>query len=214
MTRCKKRMSSSAPPLRNSERVSTGGPGRRRTYLTLPGLLATALAVRGAAPEPPQPDPASTLCAVEEKAYFSCVLGGSGKMVSLCGSADLHGDDAHLRYRFGRKGAIELEAPPPPAASSFSFFRAGGYTRARVMQWSIGFQRGHYHYELFDSRDGEVDPPFRESGIRVRQDEGNGKVASKVSTLRCTQPAFSLLGELRPLLKCDDALTFGGCKPE
>jgi hypothetical protein len=59
---------------------------------------------------------------VEEKAYFSCVLGGSGKMVSLCGSADLHGGDAHLRYRFGRKGAIELEAPrsQPPARSRSS----------------------------------------------------------------------------------------------
>ena len=209
MTRCKQPTSSSVPRPRNRER--NGAPAPRRRGAAVSGFLVVALAVRAAAPEPPQPDPAGTLCGAHDKIYFNCTLSGSGKVVSLCGSADLRADGASLQYRFGRKELLELEAPPL-TASPLSFFRAGGYARAQVTQWSIGFKRGRYHYELFDSRDGDLNPPSRESGIRVRRDAADGGAAGKATTLHCAQPAFSLLGQLHPLLKCDDALTFGGCK--
>lgn len=53
-----------------------------------------------------------SLCKRDEVAIFSCNLGS--KVVSLCASPDLAEAAGTMSYRFGKKGAIELEYPAAP----------------------------------------------------------------------------------------------------
>jgi hypothetical protein len=206
-------MNSSAPRRKNDS-ATARRVVRVHWRLAFGVLISAAAMANAAAPEPTPPLPENTLCAADEKAYFNCALHRNGKLVSLCGSPDLHSADTHLRYRFGRKDAIELEAPDAALGNSMAFFRSGGYSRSKVTQWSVGFSRDHYRYELFDNRDSEAQPAVSESGVRVIRDDGVGHAVGKVTTFRCAQRAFSQLSKLHSVLKCDEQLTFGGCKPE
>jgi hypothetical protein len=113
---------------------------------------------------------AQTHCSKNEVEYFTCKIGGSQKVISVCGSAFRDStyataeivDDAWLQYRFGKPGNLELVYPEkhPPLLGHFSaeFILAND---SRL--YALKFKRGSYNYEILYS------PGFR--GVTV---EGRG----------------------------------------
>jgi hypothetical protein len=122
--------------------------------LSLAALLSSAHA------EPP------TLCAPAEKVRFSCAA-DSGKIISLCGQGPA------LAYRFGRKGAVELEYAGP-----YVWYREN---HARSASFNVEFTVGGHVYTVFDqdTLGTELD---HGSGVSVRKD---GK---HLATVSCTGP--------------------------
>ncbi len=80
--------------------------------MTMVGFLALAQYANAADRRP-------SLCKRDEVAIFSCNLGS--KVVSLCASRDIAEAAGTMSYRFGRKGAIELEYPAPPMHPRMAF---------------------------------------------------------------------------------------------
>lgn len=150
---------------------------------------------------------AQSLCKSEESVYFSCQLRKSRKQVSLCGSSDLSLPNAFLTYRFGTPTLIELSVPDDPKGS-LGYFGFGAYVRARVTKWAVGFHRQGFWYTLFDDYDGESAPPVVNRGVKIQ----SAAAGAKPRVLDCGAAATSKLGTLGSVIKCDENLTFGGCK--
>ena len=125
------------------------------------------------------------LCSSDEVAYFSCVIKGSGKIASLCGSHQIGPDGSYLQYRFGKAPTPEMQFPADKK-NSVRQFRYEHYFRAQVDRTSIFFSNNGYEYEVFSDQEGDVKPPTLERGVRVTAPGANGKE----STLLCG-PQFS-----------------------
>ncbi|MDE1947317.1 MAG: hypothetical protein KGL43_01120 [Burkholderiales bacterium] len=194
-------MKSSAP--------SKSSPGR-----LLAGLALVAMSCQAAAPDPRQPPASRSLCAAQEQAYFSCTLRETGKLVSLCAVEEADGSASRMVYRYGRRGKVELEAPPAEDRSRNDYFRASAYTRAQITRWSVSFRRDGYRYELFDDYDGEGQSPRTDRGLRIWLPIRSADGQPRIETLRCMQPDFSRLSRLQSQLPCDEAASLGGCKPK
>jgi hypothetical protein len=82
-------------------------------------------------------------CRPDETTYFSCVVKGSARVVSVCGGKDW------LQYRFGKPGAIELEFPQERNASLNQFQGASRIHRADgiAAQWLM-FARDGTEYSV------------------------------------------------------------------
>lgn len=91
---------------------------------------------------------ADSLCLTGEQAVFSCPVGR--KLVSLCASPDLTPTTGTLHYRFGRKGAVELDYPRQ-AGHPRQFFSAS------VLSYSDGggdylrFSSGEFEYVIYSA---------------------------------------------------------------
>ncbi len=85
-----------------------------------------------------------SLCKRSEVAIFSCRVGS--KIVSLCASPDLSETTGTMGYRFGRKGAIELEHPAT-SAHPRTAFRAGVDPSERGD--FVRFSKGDHTYTVY-----------------------------------------------------------------
>ena len=119
-----------------------------------------------------------SLCEGTEKVVFSCTVGKSAKIVSLCSSKELTRDRGYLQYRFGVPGKIELEFPKQREQTQ-SAFKYSHYFRAQFDQSEISFTSDGYQYAIFDDYNGELKPAKQDQGIRITSPAG------KETTLNC-----------------------------
>lgn len=156
--------------------------------------LAPALTLAGEAPVE-----RATLCRAEEQIIFSCPVARTSKLVSLCGSQSLDNRRGYLQYRFGAApGAIELQFPRERANTQLAF-RYAHYFRAQVDRTEVTFDNNSYRYVIFDYSEGDVKPPIREAGVRVRQ-LGN---LAKEQEIACARAPLSKLGILENVITRD-----------
>ena len=143
------------------------------------------------------------LCLRDEQVIFGCVLRGSGKYVSLCGSKKLTHEQGYLQYRFGLPGAIELEFPKHKDHTQKQF-KYDHYFRARTDRTEISFTNGGYTYIIFDDYEGELttngevktdatQPDYYEAGVTIEH-------SGKEITMRCVGQAKSGNADLDEIL--------------
>lgn len=120
-------------------------------------------------------DTAPSHCGAGETVYFNAAVEGSPKIVSLCGSADLEGDDAWLQYRFGEAGKIELRYPAENADFR-SAFTVRRYTRPRTTYLKFDFSNDGYTYAILEGYEADENPAST-AFLRVRRDSDDEDVA-------------------------------------
>ena len=130
-----------------------------------------------------------SLCESTEKIVFSCTVGKTAKLVSLCSSQELTKDRGYLQYRFGTPGKIELEFPNQREQTQ-SAFKYSHYFRAQIDRTEISFASGGYQYAIFDDYNGEQKPAQHEQGIQITPPIGN------VINLNCRGKAKAQYGDL------------------
>jgi hypothetical protein len=127
-----------------------------RCEVRLLRLLLLAVAFAGSAQLQAIAGEQATLCDTPENAFFNCILRASGKVVSLCGSADRA--KPWLQYRMGRPGqTLELVVPSrldDPEMRSVFFYDLPSATRdGSYWQVGIWFRHADAYYELLTSQD-------------------------------------------------------------
>lgn len=85
-----------------------------------------------------------SLCNPSHVAIFSCNVGS--KVISLCASPDLTEATGTMSYRFGRKGAIELEHPAAPAHPRTAF--SAGMDSSERGDF-VRFSTGDFTYTIY-----------------------------------------------------------------
>ena len=158
---------------------------RQRTILVagVTFCIAAVAVVSGSQMQP------GSLCESTEKTVFSCTVGKTSKIVSLCSSKELTKDKGYLQYRFGLPGKIELEFPKQREQTQ-SAFKYSHYFRAQFDQTEISFTTNEYEYAIFDDYNGEQKPAQRDQGIRITSPGG------KETTLNCRGKAKAQYGDL------------------
>jgi hypothetical protein len=141
----------------------------------------------------------NTLCRAEEQNFFTCIVTGSAKVISLCGSKSLDARRGYLQYRFGKPGAVELQYPRD-RANTQRVFRYAHYIRAQVDRAEITFDNEGYSYVIFDYYEGDIKPSVRESGVRIRRHGPN----TKETELTCDGKPTSKLGSLESIVPRDN----------
>jgi hypothetical protein len=151
--------------------------------------------------------PNVSLCNTNEKIIFNCNIKNSANILSVCASQNLSKDSGYIQYRFGRKGAIELEYPAEKEMSRSSFLFAR-YTRFQVSKLTLRFSNNKVNYTIFDNYDAESRPYVKEKGIEI----SGQRMENKNIKLFCDQDALSNLEDLEDIVPCDENLSLGGCK--
>jgi hypothetical protein len=171
-------------------------------------LLALAMIIVTSSSPLIQAGVAATLCQQDEQVFFHCSVQGGRKMVSLCGSSQLTATEGYLQYRFGSAKNVELEFPRQRAESQKQFQYAH-YLRYQVDRTEVSFKRAGYTYTLFDSYEGDIQPPRRRRGIQI--DASDTKKKSAI--LQCRGTGTSKLQTLDTVVPCDkeNPLNLGSC---
>ncbi|WP_306225761.1 hypothetical protein [Bosea beijingensis] len=140
--------------------------------MTMVGFLTLAQHANAADRRP-------SLCKRDEVAIFSCSLGR--KVVSLCASPDLTETAGTMSYRFGRKGAIELEYPAAPVHPRTAF--TAGIDSAERGDF-VRFSKGEFTYTLYAL-----------VGLRERREEDGLSIARGAKVVRNLKCADFAMGE-------------------
>jgi hypothetical protein len=146
-------------------------------------------------------------CSTDEVVVFSCAIGKSGKVVSMCASPGLTSKSGTLYYRFGASSKIELEYPSKPNGAAKNFGYAH-YSRYQTERYEVTFSIGRYNYTIFDYYE-ENENQKDSRGVRVATEWGH----SKETILSCKGQGTSKLSQLEGKVSCDaeNALTLGQC---
>lgn len=118
---------------------------RQSMALPLRLLLASMLCVSGLAIATPP-----THCTRGEITYFSCPIGSSGKVVSICGNRltnEGFNQPARLQYRFGRLDGPELVFPTQ-IKGSVSRFRGEHHQGQTMNSSTVVFRSGTTEYSV------------------------------------------------------------------
>lgn len=142
----------------------------------------------------------ASLCNRDETSLFSCVVRGSGKLLSICGSKRLDAGQGYVQYRFGRAGKVDLEFPKE-RQNTQSAFRYTRYTRPLVTYLALRFETNGYLYSVHQNYNGEERPPVNESSVSVTP--LGGKAARSIE-LRCRRPAQGSLMSLEDIVRRSD----------
>ncbi|MBN1474671.1 MAG: hypothetical protein JW914_08655 [Syntrophaceae bacterium] len=120
-------------------------------------------------------------CTPDETVYFSCSI--KSKVVSLCGSSNLSGDDGYLVYRFGYPGkTLELVYPQDKMkpAEVFALY-SSSYAKGSTTQ--ISFENKRYTYTLYHEQNvWDVNG----SGVAIEKD---GK---RIAHLKCDEKSVKV----------------------
>ena len=163
-------------------------------FRVLPALLVVACCTAGA----------DTLCGAGEQVAFSCRIGKSRKIVSLCASPALTRDTGSLTYRFGLPGRVELQFPRGHAEGAARQFRYAHYFRAQIDRTEVSFFLGSVKYTIFSYYEAGEAPPMLE-GVRVSQPGRNTEFV-------CSGSAVVDFSMLEQSLLCDGENALGSCK--
>jgi hypothetical protein len=145
----------------------------------------------------------NSLCRRGEKIIFSCQVRGAGrqatgKIASLCASANLTRDQGYLQYRFGLPRKIELEFPRSKTGTQ-QLFQYSHYMRFQVDLTEVNFSIDDYDYQIFDTYKGEERPAISEQGVSLTR---HG--SSNTTSFKCRSKAVADYGELDEILKTDE----------
>jgi len=165
---------------------------RQRSILVAGAMVCIVAVTAASGPNALQLQRGS-LCESGEKIVFSCTVGKTAKIVSLCSSTELTKDRGYLQYRFGLPGKIELEFPKQREQTQ-SAFKYSHYFRAQFDQTKISFTTNEYEYAIFDDYNGEEKPAQHDQGIKIRP-----PIGSEV-TLTCHGKAKAQYGDLAGVL--------------
>lgn len=165
--------------------------GRPNLYLLVALLGASNMALAAKAPLN------ASLCAADERVYFSCQTGKGSKRIALCGQVKGAADGARgfLQYRFGTREHPEMIYPGSRDESLEKFTYGGAYQKlGRMESKEIRFHNGSFDYTVYKMSyplgDAESDGYAHEAGVRVAKD---GK---EVATVKCGGEPQEALGEL------------------
>ncbi|HYD43709.1 MAG TPA: hypothetical protein VEA79_00435 [Phenylobacterium sp.] len=93
----------------------------------------------------------ATQCDINENVAWSCKAGG--KVISVCASDPVSGDEGYIQYRIGRPPRTELVYParkvPPRGKFAFRLTPQGDV--------ALSFSNGGYDYEVYDILRSEED---------------------------------------------------------
>jgi hypothetical protein len=149
-------------------------------------LLFFLLALGGATAAQAQVNAAAqSHCSADETPLFTCQIGP--KIASVCGSKDLNAANAYVQYRFGKKDAVELEAPPKATDKPAPV----GHMHAMCTSCTgdyLRFSSGGTRYYVFSAsmKDPKTGASNERAGVVVME---NGQVTD---TKLCTSPATDL----------------------
>jgi len=144
----------------------------KQRSILVAAVMACIVAVTVASGPSPLQLQRGSLCESTEKIVFSCTVGKTAKVVSLCSSTALTKDRGYMQYRFGLPGKIELEFPKQREQTQ-SAFKYSHYFRAQFDQTEISFTTNEYEYAIFDDYNGEQKPAQRDQGIKIRPPIGS-----------------------------------------
>jgi hypothetical protein len=141
---------------------------------------------------------AESLCAADERVYFSCQAGKGPKRIALCGQVKgLAGRGVHgfLQYRFGTREHLEMVYPSSRDDSLEKFKYGGAYQKmGRMESKEISFHSGSFDYTVYTESyplgDAESDGYADEAGVRV------AKGGKEVATVKCGGKLQQDLGDL------------------
>jgi hypothetical protein len=139
----------------------------------------------------------ASLCAADERVYFSCQVGKGSKRIALCGQVKGAADGVRgfLQYRFGTREHTEMIYPSSRDESLDKFTYGGAYQKlGRMESKEVSFHSGSFDYTVYTSSyplgDAESDGYARDAGVRVVRD---GK---EVATVKCGGEPQESLGDL------------------
>lgn len=149
-------------------------------------------------------DAAESLCAKNEKAFFSCMT-KKRKLASVCGSSDLSKTGGYLVYRFGTSEKVELEFPKSKEGSAAKFLFSE-YTRSMLSIRHLRFVNDGTKYSIDYSYDGEdkTTSPIKHE-ISVTPKGSNSAIL-----LVCKEAVIDELYKLEEFTPCDPE-SFSGC---
>jgi len=144
----------------------------------------------------------SSLCADNEKTYFSCSAGPERKLASLCGSKSLQRPNSYLQYRFGTQKKLELVFPDDKKNSlvKFDYYH---YFRFQTDRTYISFINKGTSYTIFTDYDGESGTPTQQSGVTVAK--------SKKVRFVCKGKVTNSLSSLEGAIPCDKSDPLNSC---
>lgn len=126
---------------------------------------------------------ADSLCSSQETTEFNCSTGK--KIISVCASKDLSTLKGYMQYRFGAKGAQEIQVPavknhPNPLVNSgiLSFQGGGGFY--------LRFLKGDFRYVVYTATGQSWG---KKAGVAV---EEGGKL---IANIKCQGYAQSNIGQ-------------------
>jgi hypothetical protein len=104
--------------------------GRCSLYLLVALLGANGMALAAKTPLN------ASLCAADERVYFSCQAGKGSKRIALCGQVKGAADGVHgfLQYRFGTREHTEMIYPSSRDESLDKFTYGGAYQKLGRME--------------------------------------------------------------------------------
>ncbi len=149
------------------------------------------------------PFPFGTHCKSNELTVFGCEI-GEKKIVSVCISADA--SKPSIAYRFGPRGAPELEFPSDPSTSldAFSYYwylRPFGCENEGLDENTLTFSRGTYQYSVYTRYVACAEETT--SGIVVELLDGQH--LQEIADMKCTRTSGSLLPfRFNPIVYCPD----------
>jgi hypothetical protein len=139
----------------------------------------------------------ASLCAADERVYFSCQAGKGPKRIALCGQVKGGADGVRgfLQYRFGTREHPEMVYPSSRDESLEKFTFGGAYQKlGRMESKEISFHSGSFGYTVYTESyplgDAESDGYAHGAGVRV------AKGGKDVATVKCGDEPQEDLGEL------------------
>jgi len=148
--------------------------------------LLTALLGAGSAALAAKMPLNASLCAADERVYFSCQAGKGPKRIALCGqvTGGAGGEHDFLQYRFGTREHLEMVYPSSREDSVDKFTFGGAYQKmGRMESKEISFHSGSYDYTVYTMSyplgDAESDGYAHDSGVRV------ARAGKDVATVKC-----------------------------
>lgn len=139
-------------------------------------MIVSLLAVLAFA-GPPQRNPSNHCLGGVETVLFHCAL-KNGKWLDICAD-NQSATPTHVQYRFGAKGAIELQKPDI-SADNLSAWTFAESALPRGMQRTASFVNEGHTYEVFVTEAG----PDTQAGLTVRKGD------SVIATLTCADQTF------------------------
>ncbi len=130
-------------------------------------------------------------CASAEQVIYSCQLGDSGQLVSICTSMDFAADAGYLQFRLGPPGVVEFEFPES-RENTQSQFMYNHYFRAQYDLADFTFRTGDNKYVIYDYYNGEEEGESSTTGLRINDVDED-----------CAGPVNNHLGNLEGILPCD-----------
>jgi hypothetical protein len=140
----------------------------------------------------------ASLCAADERVYFSCQAGKGPKRIALCGQVtDGTGGlkvDGFMQYRFGTREHLDMVYPSSRKESLDKFTYGGAYQKmGRMESKEISFKSGSFDYTVYTMSyplgDAESDGYGNDAGVRVAR---GGK---DLATVKCgDEPKGNLEG--------------------